>query len=106
MSWKENSQPMADGFAKRIAIVGGGIAGLAAAHRLTELEREKNLNLDIQLFEARARLGGTIATESIDGFLVEAGPDSIISAKPWALELCQRLGLGPRLISTNPSRQN
>jgi protoporphyrinogen/coproporphyrinogen III oxidase len=95
---------MAD--SKRVAVVGGGIAGLAAAHRLTELAREKNLACEIFLFEARERLGGSIATESVDGFLVEAGPDSLISAKPWGVKLCERLGLGARLISTNPSRQN
>jgi oxygen-dependent protoporphyrinogen oxidase len=97
---------MAESSAKRIAVVGGGIAGLAAAHRATELAREKNLPLEIVLFEARPRLGGAIATERVDGFLVEAGPDSLISAKPWGVKLCERLGLGPRLISTNPSRQN
>ena len=97
---------MADSLSKRIAVIGGGIAGLAAAHRVTELAREKNLALEISLFEARGRLGGSIATEAVDGFLVEAGPDSLISAKPWGVKLCERLGLGPRLISTNPSRQN
>src|SRR5690349_8301532 len=91
---------------KRIAVVGGGIAGLAAAHRLTELAREKTLACEIFLFETRERLGGSIATECVDGFLVEAGPDSLISAKPWGVNLCERLGLGQRLISTNPSRQN
>src|SRR3954471_11274572 len=97
---------MAESVAKRIAVIGGGIAGLAAAHRLAELARDKNVNVDVRLLEARARVGGTIATERVDGFLIEAGPDSMISAKPWAVELCQRLGLGPRLISTNSSRQN
>lgn len=91
---------------KRIAVIGGGIAGLAAAHRLTELAREKNLACEIALFEARERLGGAIATERVDGFLVEAGPDSLISAKPWGVKLCERLGLGPCLIATNPSREN
>ncbi|HEY1374636.1 MAG TPA: protoporphyrinogen oxidase [Candidatus Binatia bacterium] len=90
---------------KRIAVVGGGIAGLAAAHRLTEIAREKNLALEIILIEARERLGGAIATERVDGFVVESGPDSFISAKPWALALCERLGLRERLISTNRSRQ-
>ncbi len=96
---------MADSFPKRIAVVGGGIAGLAAAHRLTEIAREKNLAHEILLFEARERVGGAIATERVDGFVVEAGPDSFISAKPWALALCERLGLREHLISTSPSRQ-
>src|SRR5262249_16258726 len=96
---------MAETRVQRIAVVGGGIAGLAAAHRLSEIAREKNLALEILLIEAGERLGGIIGTEHIDGFVVEAGPDSFISAKPWALALCERLGLGDRLISTNPSRQ-
>ena len=96
---------MAQSRVKRIAVVGGGIAGLAAAHRVTEIAREKNSALEILLFEARERVGGAIATERVDGFVVEAGPDSFISAKPWALALCERLGLREHLISTNPSRQ-
>ena len=79
---------------------------MAAAHRLTELSRERKLDLQIALLEARQRVGGCIATERIGDFLVEAGPDSFISEKPWALRLCDRLGLSSRLISTNTSRQN
>jgi len=96
---------MAQSRVKRIAVVGGGIAGLAAAHRVTEIAREKNSALEILLFEARERVGGVVATERVDGFVVEAGPDSFISAKPWVLALCERLGLREHLISTNPSRQ-
>jgi oxygen-dependent protoporphyrinogen oxidase len=89
----------------RVIIVGGGIAGLAAAHRLVELDREKSLGLEIKLLEAAPRLGGTIATERIGDFLVEAGPDSFITEKPWALQLCERLGITSRLISTQPAYQ-
>jgi oxygen-dependent protoporphyrinogen oxidase len=78
---------------KRILVIGGGIAGLAAAHRLAELNGEKALGLEVLLLEASARLGGTIATERVGDFIVEAGPDSFITEKPWALRLCDRLGL-------------
>ena len=81
-----------------IAIVGGGITGLAAAHELT------SRRMPFQLFEASSRLGGLIQTDHVDGFTIEAGADSILAQKPAALELCESLGLGPRLISTNPPR--
>ncbi len=85
----------------RLAVVGGGVAGLAAAHRAIEVARERGLALDLTLLEARDRLGGTIATERIGGFLVEAGPDSFLSEKPWALALCRRLGVEDRLARTD-----
>ncbi len=91
---------------RRIIVVGGGISGLAAAHRLIELSRERSLALDVHLLEASDRLGGCIKTERVGGFLIEAGPDSFISEKPWALRLCERLGITSRLISTNPANQN
>ncbi len=65
----------------RLVVVGGGIAGLAAAHRAVELARERGIALELTLLEARERLGGTIATERMGGFLVEAGPDSFLSEK-------------------------
>ncbi len=85
----------------RIVVVGGGIAGLAAAHRLVELARDEGRALDLVLLEAADRLGGTIRTERVDGFLLEAGPDSFISEKPWALALAERIGLGTRLRRTD-----
>ncbi|HEX9821254.1 MAG TPA: protoporphyrinogen oxidase [Methylomirabilota bacterium] len=85
----------------KLVVIGGGIAGLAAAHRAVELARERSLRLDLALLEARDRLGGTIASERVDGFLVEAGPDSFLSEKPWALALCRRLGIEDRLVRTD-----
>ena len=85
----------------RLVVVGGGIAGLAAAHRAVELARERGIALELTLLEARERLGGTIATERMGGFLVEAGPDSFLSEKPWALALCKRLGVEDRLTRTD-----
>ena len=85
----------------RFVVIGGGISGLAAAHRLVELARDGGWPLDLVLLEAAGRLGGTIRTEWADGFLLEAGPDSFISEKPWALALAERIGLGPRLRGTD-----
>ena len=90
---------------KRVIVIGGGIAGLAAAHRVTELAEEKSLALQVTLLEASNRLGGAIATEHVGDFLVEAGPDSFITEKPWALRLCERIGLTSRLVSTQSAYQ-
>ncbi len=82
---------------KRIVVIGGGIAGLAAAHRIRELNPEA----EIMLFEASARLGGSLATVRQDGFLIEQGADSFITDLPWAADLCRRIGFAEQLISTN-----
>ena len=85
----------------KLVVVGGGIAGLAAAHRAVEYARERGRPLTLTLLEAAPRLGGTIQTERHDGFVVECGPDSFLSEKPWALALCKRLGVEGRLVGTN-----
>jgi oxygen-dependent protoporphyrinogen oxidase len=85
----------------KLVVVGGGITGLAAAHRAVELARERQMPLELTLLETRERLGGSIASERADGFLVEAGPDSFLSEKPWALALCRRLGVEHRLVRTD-----
>ena len=85
----------------RLVVVGGGVAGLAAAHRAVEWSRERNRPVELTLLEAADRLGGTIQTERRDGFLVECGPDSFLSEKPWALALCKRLGVENRLVRTD-----
>jgi oxygen-dependent protoporphyrinogen oxidase len=89
----------------RVIIIGGGITGLAAAHRLVELSREAKRPLDIRLLEASARVGGVIETHWRDGFLLESGPDSFITDKPWALDLCQRLGIDDQLIGITPENR-
>jgi oxygen-dependent protoporphyrinogen oxidase len=85
----------------RLVVVGGGIAGLSAAHRALELARERDRRVELTLLEARDRLGGTIETERTDGFLIESGPDSFLSEKPWALALCRRLGVEDQLVRTD-----
>jgi oxygen-dependent protoporphyrinogen oxidase len=85
---------------KRIAIIGGGISGLAAAFAL-EKRRRQGVELEYALFESSPRLGGVLLTERIDGCLVEAGPDSFLTEKPWAADLCREIGLGDQLISSN-----
>ena len=85
---------------KRIAIIGGGISGLAAAFELEE-QRKAGVELEYTLYEASPRLGGVLRTEKIDGCVVEAGPDSFVTEKPWAADLCRTLGIGDQLIGSN-----
>ncbi len=87
---------------KRIAIVGGGISGLAAAFALEERRRDGEL-LEYAVYESGPRFGGVLATEQVDGCLVEAGPDSFLTEKPWAADLCRRLGIEDQLIGSNDS---
>lgn len=85
---------------KKIAIVGGGIAGLAAAHSLEKLRR-RGAAIDYFLYDSSQRLGGVICTERINDCIVEAGPDSFLTEKSWAADFCRDLGLGEQLICSN-----
>ncbi len=82
---------------RHIAIIGGGIAGLAAAWRLHQTAP----GLAITLIEGDSRLGGKIVTERVNGFVIEGGPDTFLSYKPRGLGLCKELGLQDRLHGTN-----
>lgn len=90
---------------KRVAIIGAGIAGLAAAHRLLERSADVNEPFELLIFESGSRLGGIIKTEERDGFLLELGPDSFITEKSEAIELAQRLSLESHLIQTNETHR-
>jgi oxygen-dependent protoporphyrinogen oxidase len=83
---------------KTVAIVGGGIAGLAAAYFLQERGRGV---FDYRLIESAPSFGGKIVSARENGFVVEGGPDSFITQKSGAIELCRALGLGDQLIGTN-----
>jgi oxygen-dependent protoporphyrinogen oxidase len=82
----------------RVVVVGGGIAGLAAARRLETLVPEA----EIVLVERDVALGGKLRTEHVDGFLIEAAPDSFLSRKERGVGLCDELGLGDELIGRRP----
>ena len=79
-------------------IVGGGIAGLAAAY---ELHRR---GVPYLLLEAASRPGGVILSEQIDGYTIDAGPEALLVQKPDGIRLCEELGLGDRLVPTRPPR--
>jgi oxygen-dependent protoporphyrinogen oxidase len=80
-----------------VAIIGGGIAGLTAAYRFAKA------GVRFRLFEASPRLGGLIRTERQQGFLIDAGPDTLLSHRPEALALCRELGIGDRLVPATSS---
>jgi oxygen-dependent protoporphyrinogen oxidase len=83
----------------RIAIIGGGISGLTAAFTLEQHRRAGAV--EYTLYESSPRLGGVLRTQHIHGCIVEAGPDSFITEKPWAADLCRTLGIGDQLIGSN-----
>src|ERR1700722_17481381 len=86
----------------RTAIIGGGIAGLTAAYEL-EKARAAGAPVSYTLYESGARLGGVLASETVNGAGLELGPDSFLTEKPAAAELCRELGLGADLIGSNDS---
>ena len=81
----------------RIAVIGGGITGLAAAHRLNRLLPR----VDLRIYEASDRLGGPLHTLRTADATLEQGADSFLIKTPYALELCRELGLAEQLIPTN-----
>lgn len=100
------NRPGPNAESSHVVIVGGGIAGLSTAWYLQEQARERGLDLTYTVVEQSGRWGGKIRTETVDGaggqpFVVEAGPDSFITQKPWGLQLARELGLEDRLLGTN-----
>jgi protoporphyrinogen/coproporphyrinogen III oxidase len=81
-----------------VAIVGGGIAGLATAYELSRQRRS------FVVLERAARAGGVIVSEEISGFTIDGGPDALLIQKPEAIALCEELGLGGRLVTTKLPR--
>jgi len=88
----------------RTAIIGGGIAGLAAAFEL-EKARAGGAAVEYTLFESRPNLGGSLASEIVNGAVLERGPDSFLTEKPAAAELCRELGLSADLIPSNDAER-
>lgn len=82
---------------RRVLVIGGGLSGLAAAHRIHESAPGE---VQVRVLEASDHLGGVIRTDQIDDILLEMGPDSMITEKPWAMDLCRRIGLDTELIPT------
>lgn len=90
---------------RHVVIVGGGIAGLSAAHAALSRAREKGAPVTVTLLERSGRFGGNLVTERTDGYVLDAGPDSWVVTKPQASALARELGLEAQLISTNPDNR-
>ncbi len=89
-----------------VTIIGGGIAGLATAYYLQKKSHEAGLEFSYALLESASRFGGKISTDLVNDFVIEGGPDSFITQKPWATQLCREIGLSDRLIPTNDDRRS
>lgn len=85
----------------RVGIVGGGISGLGVSYFLNREASARGLELELNLIERSDHLGGVIRTERIEDYVLEAGPESFVTAKPGALELVDELGLSPWLAGSN-----
>jgi oxygen-dependent protoporphyrinogen oxidase len=99
----ERSTAIAESDAPQVVIVGGGIAGLATAYFLEQSDPTGAVRCTV--LEGSTHAGGKIRTEEVDGFVVEAGPDSLYAAKPAALELCRALGLEDEILPDNAERR-
>ena len=98
----QNPSTSTTGKKRHVVIVGGGISGLSAAWYL----QQSGADIEYTILEASERWGGKVLTELVDDFVVEAGPDSFLTQKPWALQLARELGLEERLLPTNDQMRN
>jgi oxygen-dependent protoporphyrinogen oxidase len=93
---------------KHMIIIGGGIAGLAAAYYA---QKKSDGSVTITLLEQADYWGGKIITDRVTGavpegdFVIEGGPDTFVVTKPWAVNLCKELGIAERLKGTNPDHK-
>ena len=85
----------------RVAVVGGGIAGLATAFDLERFAGEADADLEVTLFEARPRVGGNLRTRCEEGYVVEEGPNGFLDKEPAVLRLVERAGLADRLLRSD-----
>jgi oxygen-dependent protoporphyrinogen oxidase len=86
---------------RSVAVVGGGISGLAAAHRLIELDP----SIRVTVFEAGPQVGGVLSTVRRGGYLIERSADMFTTREPWAIDLCRRLGIADQLLSVTPENR-
>jgi oxygen-dependent protoporphyrinogen oxidase len=86
---------------ERVVVVGGGLSGLSAAHRIATRAAASRRSVEVVVLEGKDRIGGAIWTSKVGEFTLEGGADSFITNKPWGVDLCRELGLGDQLIGTD-----
>src|SRR5688500_6540172 len=101
MQTLSSNRPDLSGEAPQIVIIGGGISGLSTAFYLQQQAYAAGVLLRYTLVERDTRFGGKLVTDTFGQFVVEGGPDSIITQKPWGVQLARDLGLADQLIGTN-----
>lgn len=89
---------------QKVAIIGGGIAGLASAFYLQKIAQEKKLPIEIKLIEASLRLGGKMQTVVRDGFTIERGPDSFLARKTSMIRLAKEVGMDDQLVHNSTGK--
>ncbi len=87
----------------RVTVIGGGITGLSAAYALSSQAKERGVRLSCTVVEQESLWGGKVRTLQEDGLVLEFGPDALLRRKPWATDLCRRLGIGDKLVPTKKS---
>jgi oxygen-dependent protoporphyrinogen oxidase len=85
-----------------VVVIGAGVTGLAVAQAIHRARPDARL----VVLDERERAGGNIYTERVDGFVLDAGPDSFVRTKPAALELCRELGLESSLVQTREAARH
>jgi len=86
---------------RKIAVIGGGISGLAAAHFVRAIASSRDRQVQVDLYESQARPGGKFDARLKDGYLVEAGPNGFLDSKPWTLDLVRQLGMQEQLLPSD-----
>ena len=97
---------MGDQSTEQVVIVGGGISGLSTAYYLLQHAQKSGCRVHCTVLEAAATFGGKIKTERVGNSLIEGGPESFVTRKPWAYELCRELGLADRLLAADDTGRN
>jgi oxygen-dependent protoporphyrinogen oxidase len=91
---------------KRIVVIGAGISGLASAFYLIKKAKEENIEIELLVLEGSQEAGGVIKTNRAKNRIVDLGPEAFITIKPYALKLCEELGISEKIINTSPGNRH